>query len=155
MAGRKRWRCSSVPKRSSSGPLWRWAIQCAATGAPAPSSSSVMAYRSISGRSRPPYRAGQFSPIQPRRPSSWLKAGSWPESQASHFGSKRPAASASARNRRTSARSADVSCVDRRGGEGEQSVGHALGCHIEPSGCGTLVWVAVAVLHRPDGNAAR
>ena len=34
-------RCSSVPKRSSVGPLWRSAIQCAATGAPAASISST------------------------------------------------------------------------------------------------------------------
>jgi hypothetical protein len=39
--GRNRRRCFSVPKRSSVGPICRSATQCAATGAPAASSSSV------------------------------------------------------------------------------------------------------------------
>ena len=41
IAGRNRSRCSSVPKRSSAGPVWRSATQCALTGAPAASNSSV------------------------------------------------------------------------------------------------------------------
>ena len=40
MRGRNRRRCSSVPKRSSNGAVWRSAIQCAATGAPPASNSS-------------------------------------------------------------------------------------------------------------------
>jgi len=39
--GRKYCFCSSVPKRSKSGPVCRSAIQCAATGAPAAKNSSV------------------------------------------------------------------------------------------------------------------
>ena len=41
MSGRMRRRCSSLPYDSSPGPTCRSAIQCAATGAPAASSSSV------------------------------------------------------------------------------------------------------------------
>ena len=41
MRGRIAWRCSSLPKRSSSGPDWRSATQCAPAGALLPSSSSV------------------------------------------------------------------------------------------------------------------
>ena len=41
MRGRIAWRCSSLPKRSSSGPDWRSATQWAPAGALLPSSSSV------------------------------------------------------------------------------------------------------------------
>ena len=41
MRGMWKRRCASLPKRRISGPLCRSAIQCAATGAPAASSSST------------------------------------------------------------------------------------------------------------------
>ena len=44
--GRNACFCSSVPKRSSEGAIWRSAIHWAATGAPTASSSSVTAKRS-------------------------------------------------------------------------------------------------------------
>ena len=70
----------------------------------------MIAYRSISGRSRPPYCDGQLSPIQPRAPSARLNGREKPESHESHFGSKSPFVRASDKKERTSRRS---SATDR------------------------------------------
>src|SRR3990172_1700339 len=83
MPGRNRCLCSSVPTRSSAGPTWRSANQCAATGAPDRSSSSIAANRSNSVRSPPPYSRGQVIPIHPADPSAALNSGSNPVSHAS------------------------------------------------------------------------
>ncbi len=58
MPGTKRSFCSSVPHLRMLGAICRSAIQCAATGAPAASSSSVTAKRSSALAPRPPYCSG-------------------------------------------------------------------------------------------------
>ncbi|SUA04209.1 Uncharacterised protein [Mycolicibacterium fortuitum] len=92
---------SSVPYFNSDGTICRSAIQCAATGAPAASSSSVTTNRSSKERPWPPYCAGTVMPSHPRRASSAVKFSSHPHSQESTDGVKAPAASCSARNSRT------------------------------------------------------
>ncbi len=100
--------CSSVPYFSSDGTICRSAIQCAATGAPAASSSSVTTNRSRNERPCPPYSFGTVMPSQPRAASAAVKVSSQPLSQLSTDGVNAPAASCSARKARTSARSAAV-----------------------------------------------
>src|SRR3954452_21610996 len=113
MRGRISASCPSVPQRSRFGPDCRSAIQCAATGAPAASSSSVTAYRSIAERSCPPYSLGQVIPSQPRSPSFFENDGSTPDSHVSTWLSKVPPLSSAARNSRTSSRTR--SAADDRG----------------------------------------
>ena len=99
-------RWASVPCRRIAGPIWRSANQCAATGAPAASSSSATATRSCALAPAPPNSTGSVIPTQPRAASRRENAGSNPVIQASLAGSNPPAASSSARNARTCARSA-------------------------------------------------
>src|SRR5215471_16351154 len=85
--------CSrGLPCRRTDGPIWRSPIQCAATGAPARSGSSVTASRATFGRPRPPQETGQVSPISPSDASSRLNSGSNPRSQLSLRGTYRPSA---------------------------------------------------------------
>ncbi len=76
MRGRNHRRCSSVPKRISAGAVWRSAIQWAAIGAPAASSSSTTTNRSTVLAPAPPYSRGMAMPTQPCFARSRLNSGS-------------------------------------------------------------------------------
>jgi hypothetical protein len=76
----------SVPYFSSDGTIWRSAIQCAATGAPAASSSSVTTNRSRNERPCPPYSFGTVMPSQPRAARAAVKSSSQLDSHASTAG---------------------------------------------------------------------
>ncbi|CAL2056186.1 protein of unknown function [Streptomyces murinus] len=111
IAGRNRCFCSSVPWARIEGPAWRSATQCAETGAPAASNSSITTTRAANPRPPPPYRGGSAMPTQPRPASRRLKSGSQPVSQESGRPSTVPRARSSARKSRTSPRSFRVSVV--------------------------------------------
>ena len=78
--------CASVPNRTMLGATCRSAIQCAATGAPARSSSTITVNRSSMLRPRPPYCGGIAIPTNPAVARRRVNAGSQPESQASQRG---------------------------------------------------------------------
>src|SRR3954454_9844271 len=155
MRGRIDVRCSSVPYRSRFGPDCRSAIQCAATGAPAASSSSVTAYRSIAVRSWPPYFSGQVMPSQPRSPSFLENAGSTPDSQVSTCVVNEPAASSVARNSRTSSRTCSAA-ADRGAGASVNEVLLIPRTVPEGPGVGPLrSRPGVVLVGRPAGELAQ
>lgn len=74
---------SRVPCRRTAGPICRSPIQCAATGAPARSNSSVTASRSTLVRAAPPNSFGYVIAMSPRAASSLLNSRSKERSQES------------------------------------------------------------------------
>ena len=95
MSGRIAALSSGVPARSTAGPICRSAIQCAVTGAPTRSISSVSANRSVFGRPSPPCSTGHVMPSSPASPSAREKSRSTERSQQSTVGVNRPADSQS------------------------------------------------------------
>ena len=84
MAGRNRWRCSSVPNRRITDPVWRSATQWCPTGAPQRSSSSTTMKRSTAVRSWPPYllRQRHADPAPLGQPLGELGVAAGPHAEA-------------------------------------------------------------------------
>ena len=135
--GRNQRRCSSVPKRSRAGAVWRSAIQCAAIGAPAASSSSTTTKRRTVLAPAPPYSTGMDMPTQPCAASARVNSGSWRPPRPRP--GRKSAGRIPARKPRTSSRSASSPATART--ERRSSVG-------------LPGWRAVALPPCPTGRAA-